>query len=109
MPARRTNSGARGSSKQGYRYKYEKGHSEHESPQEGGEAPGAAHDPARNMHRSQAGWQAATVHTILKNGRYTGYEFWGRFEKSEELYQLDDPSFGYRTRLRRADESKLVN
>ena len=54
------------------------------------------------------GWQPATVRTILENGRYTGFEFWGRFEKREELLDVDDVAAGYRTRLMRADPEKLI-
>ena len=68
----------------------------------------SAHDPLRNQHRSQSGWQPATVRTILENGRYTGFEFWGRFEKREELLDVNDVASGYRTRLMRADPEKLI-
>ena len=68
----------------------------------------SAHDPMRNRHRSQSGWQSATARTILENGRYTGFEFWGRFEKREELLDVDDVAAGYRTRLMRAEPEKLV-
>jgi site-specific DNA recombinase len=35
-------------------------------------------DPARNRHRSGAGWTLRTVATILGNPRYTGRQVWNR-------------------------------
>lgn len=70
---------------------------------EGVLCPSAA-DPGRNRHRLQDGWQISTISTILSNGRYTGYEFWGRFKKEEVLIDATDVSLGYQTRLARSDK-----
>jgi DNA invertase Pin-like site-specific DNA recombinase len=65
--------------------------------------PSAA-DPERNRHRDQVGWQIPTVRAIISNARYTGYEVWGIFAKSEQLVDPGDPTLGYRTRLVRSDQ-----
>jgi DNA invertase Pin-like site-specific DNA recombinase len=70
---------------------------------EGVPCPSAA-DPRRNPHRSANGWQVTTISTILANGRYTGYEFWGRFAKTETLLDPRDPSLGNTTKLTRSAE-----
>lgn len=64
----------------------------------------SAHDPKRNPHRKKDGWQANTVSGILKNPRYTGFEFWGKFKKTEELISTDDVALGYSTRFVRSKE-----
>jgi DNA invertase Pin-like site-specific DNA recombinase len=48
-------------------------------------------------HRLMDGWQVSTIHAILTNGRYTGYEFWGKAHKSERLIDPRNPSLGHRT------------
>jgi site-specific DNA recombinase len=45
----------------------------------------SAHDPARNRHRSAAGWRTGTVLAILGNPRYTGHEVWNKQSKTEVL------------------------
>ena len=46
--------------------------------------PSAA-DPARNPHRTAAGWTLGTVTTILSNPRYTGRQVWNRQRTDTEL------------------------
>ncbi len=65
--------------------------------------PSAA-DPDRNRHRDQVGWQIPTVRAIIGNARYTGYEVWGTFAKSEDLIDPNDPTLGYQTRLVRSGQ-----
>ena len=54
------------------------------------------------------GWQASTVRAILDNPRYTGFAFFGRWTKNEELFDPDDVAAGHVTRFRRADPAKIV-
>jgi DNA invertase Pin-like site-specific DNA recombinase len=68
----------------------------------------SAHDPLRNGHRPQSGWQSTTIRTLLQNPRFTGWEFWGKFEKRESLMVPDDPSWGHKTTLGRAEPEKLI-
>lgn len=49
----------------------------HESNDRGVPCPSSA-DPARNPHRTGAGWTLRTVATILANPRYTGRQVWNR-------------------------------
>ncbi|GAC1379045.1 MAG: recombinase family protein [Marmoricola sp.] len=63
----------------------------------------SAHDPARNPHRHQNGWQVSTVRAIIGNQRYTGFATFGAFKKSETLLDPNDPSWGSKTRLIRND------
>jgi site-specific DNA recombinase len=58
----------------------------------------SAHDPVRNPHRRQDGWQPATVRAILENGRYTGHEEWNKTHKTEVLLDPEDVPAGYVTR-----------
>jgi site-specific DNA recombinase len=67
----------------------------------------SAHDPGRNSHRKQNGWQPATVSSLLANPRYTGYEFWGKFKKQEELVSAVDTHMGYQTRLVRSKDDLI--
>ncbi len=67
----------------------------------------AAHDPARNRHRSagQGKWAKSAVRAILGNPRYTGFEVWNKQRKDEVL---DDVALGHVTkdaleRYRRVD------
>ena len=46
--------------------------------------PSAA-DPARNPHRTGAGWSLGTVATILANPRYTGRQVWNRQRTDRDL------------------------
>ena len=64
----------------------------------------SAHDPERNAHRAKDGWQTSTLSAILHSERYTGYETWGRFKKTETLVDLENPTRGYRRSLTRSDE-----
>ena len=45
----------------------------------------SAADPARNPHRTAAGWMLGTVTTILSNPRYTGRQVWNRQRTDTEL------------------------
>jgi hypothetical protein len=45
---------------------------------ERGVPPPSGHDPARNPHRTGAGWTLRTVAAILANPRYTGRQVWNR-------------------------------
>jgi site-specific DNA recombinase len=49
----------------------------HELNDRGVACPSSA-DPARNPHRTGAGWTLRTVATILANPRYTGRQIWNR-------------------------------
>jgi site-specific DNA recombinase len=51
--------------------------SAHELNERGVAYPSSA-DPARNPHRTGAGWTLRTVATILANPRYTGRQVWNR-------------------------------
>jgi hypothetical protein len=53
-------------------------------------------------HRLRDGWQVSTIQAILTNGRYTGYEFWGKARKTERLIDPRNPSLGHRTTRSRA-------
>ena len=64
--------------------------------------------PEQNRHRLADGWQASTVRAILDNPRYTGFAFFGRWTKNEELFDPDDVAAGHVTRFRRADPAKIV-
>jgi hypothetical protein len=64
--------------------------------------------PDQNRHRLADGWQASAVRAILDNPRYTGYAFFGRWKKHEELLDPDDVAAGHVTRFRRAEPSKVV-
>jgi hypothetical protein len=48
------------------------------------------------------------VRAILDNPRYTGYAFFGRWTKHEELLDPDDVAAGHVTRFRRAEPGKIV-
>lgn len=68
----------------------------------------SAHDPFRNSHRPKTGWQSTTIRTLLQNPRFTGWEFWGKFEKRETLMVPDDPSWGHKTKFGRAEPERLI-
>jgi site-specific DNA recombinase len=55
--------------------------------------PSAA-DPARNQHRTGAGWVLGTVTTILQNPRYTGRQVWNRQRTDKDLDDPADVSLG---------------
>ena len=57
--------------------------------------PSAA-DPARNQHRTGAGWVLGTVTTILQNPRYTGRQVWNRQRTDKDLADPADVSLGHR-------------
>ena len=57
--------------------------------------PSAA-DPARNPHRSGAGWTLRTVTTILSNPRYTGRQVWNRQRTDKDLADPADVSLGHK-------------
>ena len=60
----------------------------------------SAQDPARNSHRTGAGWVGSAVLAILKNPRYTGFEVWNKQRKDEVLIDVEDVALGHETRLR---------
>jgi site-specific DNA recombinase len=62
-----------------------------------GKACPSAHDPARNRHRSGAGWTTGTVLAILGNARYTGYQVWNKQSKTDVL--IDPHNVGLGTRV----------
>jgi hypothetical protein len=64
--------------------------------------------PDQNRHRLADGWQASAVRAILDNPRYTGYAFFGRWKKHEELLDPDDVAAGHVARFRRAEPGKVV-
>jgi hypothetical protein len=64
--------------------------------------------PDQNRHRLADRWQASAVRAILDNPRYTGYAFFGRWKKHEELLDPDDVAAGHVTRFRRAEPGKVV-
>ena len=57
--------------------------------------PSAA-DPARNPHRTGAGWTVRTVASILSNPRYTGRQVWNRQPTDLQLADPSDISLGCR-------------
>jgi site-specific DNA recombinase len=58
--------------------------------------PSAA-DPARNPHRSAAGWTLGTVTTILQNPRYTGRQVWNRQRTDAELADPGNVTLGHKS------------
>jgi DNA invertase Pin-like site-specific DNA recombinase len=60
----------------------------------------SAHDPARNRHRSAAGWATGTVLAILGNPRYTGHEVWNKQSKTDVLIDPRNVGLGTRTLMR---------
>ena len=57
--------------------------------------PSAA-DPARNPHRSGAGWTLRTVAAILANPRYTGRQVWNRQRTDFDLTDPANTGLGHR-------------
>ena len=57
--------------------------------------PSAA-GPARNQHRTGAGWMLGTVTTILQNPRYTGRQVWNWQRTDKDLADPADVSLGHR-------------
>jgi site-specific DNA recombinase len=58
--------------------------------------PSAA-DPARNPHRTAAGWTLGTVTTILSNPRYTGRQVWNRQRTDTELADPGNVTLGHKS------------
>ncbi len=58
--------------------------------------PSAA-DPARNTHRTGAGWTLGTVTTILENPRYTGLQVWNRQRTDTELADPANVTLGHKS------------
>ena len=56
----------------------------------------SASDPARNPHRTGAGWTLRTVAAILANPRYTGRQVWNRQPSQAVLADPADTSLGHR-------------
>jgi site-specific DNA recombinase len=57
--------------------------------------PSAA-DPARNPHRTGAGWTVRTVASILSNPRYTGRQVWNRQRTDLQLADPADITLGHK-------------
>jgi hypothetical protein len=57
--------------------------------------PSAA-DPARNPHRSGAGWTLRTVAAILANPRYTGRQVWNRQRTDFDLADPANATLGHK-------------
>jgi site-specific DNA recombinase len=57
--------------------------------------PSAA-DPARNPHRSGAGWTLRTVAAILANPRYTGRQVWNRQRTDFDLADPANTALGHK-------------
>jgi site-specific DNA recombinase len=60
----------------------------------------SAHDPARNRHRSGAGWSKGAVRVILGNPRYIGRQVWNKQRKDEILLDVEDVGLGHVTKQR---------
>ena len=58
--------------------------------------PSAA-DPARNPHRTGAGWTLGTIATILSNPRYTGRQVWNRQRTDRDLADPADACLGHKS------------
>src|SRR6266702_4682009 len=58
--------------------------------------PSAA-DPARNTHRTGAGWTLGAVTTILGNPRYTGRQVWNRQRTDTELADPANVTLGHKS------------
>jgi site-specific DNA recombinase len=58
--------------------------------------PSAA-DPARNSHRTGAGWTLGTIATILSNPRYTGRQVWNRQRTDRDLADPADACLGHKS------------
>ena len=58
--------------------------------------PSAA-DPARNPHRTAAGWTLGAVTTILENPRYTGRQVWNRQRTDSELVGPANVTLGHKS------------
>ena len=58
--------------------------------------PSAA-DPARNPHRTAAGWTLGMVTTILQNPRYTGRQVWNRQRTDAELAEPGNVTLGHKS------------
>ncbi|MFD4433483.1 recombinase family protein [Nocardia sp. NPDC058497] len=54
------------------------------------------------------GWQSSTVAAILQNPRYTGYAFFGRWTKTEQLLGPDDVAAGYIVKFKCSPPQRIV-
>ena len=68
----------------------------------------SAYDRARNRHRAGKAWNRSAVAAIVRNPRYKGDDVYGRYRKVERLYDRNDPSAGFVSKLVPADESTWV-
>ena len=68
----------------------------------------AAHDRARNKHRSEIAWNKFAVRAILANPRYTGYQVWNKQRKDEVLIDVEDVALGHTTKLRWNESGKWI-
>jgi site-specific DNA recombinase len=57
----------------------------------------SASDPARNPHRTGAGWTLGTIVTILANPRYPGRQVWNRQRTDRDLADPADVSRGHKS------------
>jgi site-specific DNA recombinase len=68
----------------------------------------AAHDRARNRHRTGRAWSKPAIRAILRNPRYTGRQVWNRQPRHEVLVDVDDTARGYKPVQRWNDPSQWV-
>lgn len=68
----------------------------------------SAHDRARNSHRDPRGWAHSAVRTILRNEKYLGRAVWGKQQRLDELFDIDDVAAGYVTRQRWTSDGAWV-
>jgi hypothetical protein len=68
--------------------------------------PSAA-DRARNPHRHGRSWSVSAVRTIVMK-KYKGQGVYGRYRKTERLYDVNDPAAGNITRMSPAPASEIV-
>jgi DNA invertase Pin-like site-specific DNA recombinase len=66
------------------------------------------HDPVRNSHRNGPGWADSAVRAILRNGRYTGHEVFGRQRRDYDLIDVSSPAEGHVRRMRWNDPSAWI-
>lgn len=68
----------------------------------------SAKRPKQNRHRIGDGWQGSTVGALLDNPRYTGYAFFGRWNRHETLLNPDDVAAGTVVRFQRSSPDRVV-
>jgi len=68
----------------------------------------SAHDRVRNPHRDPRGWAHSAVRTVLRNEKYLGRAVWGKQQRLDELFDVNDVAAGYVTRQRWASNGAWV-